>query len=258
MKPDKSYADTDFLGSSAARPLRILSEYLHPAERLSAAHIRDTIVVFGSARSPSPEEAALLQESDPASPKLKMARYYEDARDLSARLTDWSKSLEPEDKRFVVCTGGGPGIMEAANRGASEAKGLNVGFGISLPMEQENNDYITRNLSFEFHYFFTRKFWFVYLAKALIVMPGGFGTMDEFFEVLTLAQTGKIKKPITVVLYGKDFWQRAIDFDVLVEYGAISAEDLDLFKIVDSVDEAFEHVSAHLSKHHLSDPEPMM
>lgn len=258
MKPEKSYVDSDFLGSAAARPLRILSEYLHPADRLFSAHIRDTVVVFGSARAPAPEDVAALKAEDPPSPKLKMARYYQDARDLSGRLTEWSKNLEPEEKRFVICTGGGPGIMEAANRGASEAKGLNVGFGISLPMEQENNDYITRNLSFEFHYFFTRKFWFVYLAKALIVMPGGFGTMDELFEVLTLAQTGKIKKPITVVLYGRDFWERAVNLDVLVEYGAISRSDLDLFTVVDSVEEAFSHVTTHLTEYHLNDPDPMM
>jgi uncharacterized protein (TIGR00730 family) len=258
MKPEKSYLDADFLGSRAARALRIMAEYLHPEDRLSSAHIRDTIVIFGSARTPAPEDIADLQAREPTSPRLKMARYYQDARELSARLTDWSKDLENEEKRFVVCTGGGPGIMEAANRGASEAKGLNVGFGISLPFEQENNDYITRHLSFEFHYFFTRKFWFVYLAKALIVMPGGFGTLDELFEVLTLVQTGKIKKPITVVLYGKDFWDRALNLDVLVEHGTISPEDLDLFVTVDTIDEAFKHVTSHLAEHHLNDPEPLM
>jgi uncharacterized protein (TIGR00730 family) len=258
MKPGKSYLNKDFLAGRTARSLRILAEYLHPEDRLSSAHIRDTVVVFGSARTPSPEDVEKLKLEDPSSPKLKMARYYQDTRELSARLTDWSKDLENEDKRFVICTGGGPGIMEAANRGASEAKGLNVGFGISLPFEQENNEYITRHLSFEFHYFFTRKFWFVYLAKALVVMPGGYGTMDELFEVLTLVQTGKIKKPITIVLYGREFWENALNLDVLVEHGTISPKDLDLFTTVDTVDEAYTHITEHLIEHHLSDPEPTM
>jgi uncharacterized protein (TIGR00730 family) len=257
-RPPKAYENLDFLHSRSARPLRILAEYLQPEARFDAAHVRDTIVVFGSSRAPSPEEAAELRASDPDHPRLKLARYYDDARELSHRLTDWSKSLDREDRRFVVCTGGGPGIMMAANRGASEARGLNIGLGISLPLEAVANPYVTRQLSFEFHYFFTRKFWFVYLAKAIVVMPGGFGTMDELFEVLTLVQTGKTRKPISVVLYGSDFWDRAINFDALVDHGVISPGDIDLFHRSDSVDDAFDHVTKELTREHLADPRPSM
>ena len=185
---------------------------------------------------------------------LKMSGYYEAARELSFRLTEWSKNLEEGKQRFVICSGGGPGIMEASNRGASEAKGLNIGLNISLPFEQNDNPYITRRLSLEFHYFFMRKFWFSYLAKAVVVMPGGFGTLDEFMEVLTLVQTGKIKKHMPIVLFGKSFWEKVIDFDALVEFGTISASDLDLFLTTDSVDEAYEYLTAELEKHALADP----
>lgn len=256
--PPKAYENSDFLHSRAGRPVRILSEYLQPEARFNATHVRDTIVIFGSARAPSPERAEEIRQANASPAALKLARYYEDARQLSARLTEWSKNLGREDRRFVVCTGGGPGIMEAANRGASEARGLNVGLGISLPFEQADNGYATRQLTFEFHYFFMRKYWFVYLAKAMVVMPGGFGTMDEFFEVLTLLQTRKLKKPIAMVLYGADFWDRVVNFDALAEYGVISPEDVNLFHKSDSVDDAFQYITTELMQHHLGDPTPTM
>ncbi|MDP6345246.1 MAG: TIGR00730 family Rossman fold protein [Alphaproteobacteria bacterium] len=264
--PSKAYHDADFVNGVSARPLRILAEYLKPETVFAQSHVRDTIVIFGSARVPSAEAASAALDAEiagggdvrSAERKLAMSRYYEESRELAGRLTEWSKGLDREDKRFVVCTGGGPGIMEAANRGASEAKGLNIGLNISLPFEQYANPYITRNLAFEFHYFFTRKFWFVYLAKAIVVMPGGFGTLDELFETLTLVQTGKIKKRVPIVLYGSDFWDRVVDFQALADFGVIGADDLALLHRADSVDEAFDYLTAELTAHHLADPEPAM
>ncbi len=183
-----------------------------------------------------------------------MSRYYEDARELAKRLTGWSKALEGTDRRFVVCTGGGPGIMEAANRGASEAKGLNVGLNISLPFEQIDNPYISRELNFEFHYFFMRKYWFTYLAKAVVVMPGGFGTLDELFELLTLVQTGKIRKRMPIVLFGSHYWSEVINVEALERYGTISAADLELFFRTDSVDEAVDYVTEQLASYALDKP----
>jgi len=264
--PTKAYRDEEFLNSRSARPLRILAEYMEPEERFREAQVRDTIVIFGSARIPSAETAnaalktAIAEGGDIAKAEkgVKMSRYYEDSRQLAARLTEWSKGLDREDKRFVICTGGGPGIMEAASRGASEAKGLNVGLNISLPFEQFANPYITRNLAFEFHYFFTRKFWFSYLAKAIVAMPGGVGTLDELFEILTLMQTGKIRKKVPIVLYGKEFWDRVVNFEALVDFGTISDDDLKLFRVIDSVDEAFDYLTQELTENHLADPEPYM
>ena len=256
--PTLAYRDQDFMGSRAARPLRILAEYAQPYSRFEHTHVRDTIVIYGSARAPSPEQM-VEGVTRPGAPKFdRMARYYEETRELSRRLTQWSKDLDREDRRFVICTGGGPGIMEAANRGASEARGINVGLGIELPFEATGNPYITRELAFEFHYFFTRKFWFVYLAKAIVVMPGGFGTMDELFEVLTLAQCGKLKKPMALVLYGTEFWDKVLNLDTLVEFGVISADDLKLFHRSDSVDDTFAYVTEQLTKNHLSDKGPMI
>jgi uncharacterized protein (TIGR00730 family) len=186
---------------------------------------------------------------DKAKLQLEMSKYYEAARNLAYRLTEWSKGLSDEERRFVVCTGGGPGIMEAANRGASEAKGINVGLTISIPNEEFDNAYITRELSFHFHYFFMRKFWFAYLAKAVIVFPGGFGTLDELFELLTLMQTGKIRKHLPIVLFGKEYWNEVINFDVLVKYGNINPQDLNLIYQTDSVDEAYSFLVDHLSRH---------
>lgn len=185
---------------------------------------------------------------------LVLSRYYEDARELARRLTEWSKALEADGRRFVVCTGGGPGIMEAANRGASEAKGLNVGLNISLPHEQDPNPYITRHLSFDFHYFFMRKFWFVYLAKAVIIFPGGLGTLDEFFEVLTLDQTGKLSKPIKTVLFGTDYWDKVIDLDAMMEFGTVGPRDLDELVRTNSVDEAFDIITRELTENALDHP----
>ena len=262
FRPAKAYADDAFLNSRDARPLRILAEYIEPEARFERLRIRDTIVFFGSARAQSRETAQAGLEAaragggdvERAEARLAMSRYYEDARELAKRLTGWSKALEGTDRRFVVCTGGGPGVMEAANRGASEAKGLNVGLAISLPGEEYVNPYITADLAFEFHYFFMRKFWFTYLAKAMVVMPGGFGTLDELFEVLTLIQTLKISKRLPIVLYGADYWDAVVDFDALVRFGTIDAGDPDLFFRTDSVDEAFDIITRELTEHALPVP----
>jgi len=260
--PLKAYKNPGFLESRDARALRILSEYIEPRSRFDELEVKDTIVVFGSARIKSREDAlAGLEEAkkkgesiEAAEKRLEMSKYYEDARELSGRLTTWSKALEGTDRRFVICSGGGPGIMEAANRGASEAKGENVGLNISLPFEQNDNPYITNRLSFMFHYFFMRKFWFMYLAKAFIVMPGGFGTLDEFLEVVTLVQTLKIKKKIALVLYGEKYWDEILNCQPMVDAGTVSPEDLDLFFKTDSVDDAFTHITEHLTKYAL-DPD---
>jgi hypothetical protein len=261
-RTEKAYRSEAFLNSRPARPLRILAEYLHPETRFETLGISDTIVFFGSARLRSREEAesrlAAARESGihvaAAEQALAMSHYYEDCRELARRLTDWSKGLEEKRRRFVVCTGGGPGIMEAANRGASEAKGLNVGLTISLPNEQQGNEYITRRLTLEFHYFFMRKFWFVYLAKALVAFPGGFGTLDELFEVMTLVQTRKLTKHLPIVLYGSEFWDKVINLDAMVSFGTISREDLALFHKTDSVDDAFRFITQELTRTALAQP----
>ena len=224
MKPDRpsdpllAYRNEEFLDSDEGRPLRILAEYLEPLRRFRLDHVRDTVVFFGSAR---------------LSPEGPLGRYYEDARELARLVTAWSKSLPQPGRRYIVCTGGGGGIMEAANRGASEAGGKTIGLNIGLPHEQRPNRYITRELSFEFHYFFMRKLWFAYLARALVVFPGGFGTLDEMTELLTLTQTGKLERKIPVLLYGPSYWREIIDFDALVRHGMISPEDLGLFQYAD-------------------------
>jgi len=252
----KAYKNQAFLNDRSARPLRILAEYLEPESRLRELDIRDTIVVFGSARIRSREDAereleearAQGDDTEQAEKRLKMSRYYEETRELSSRLTTWSKALEGTDRRFVICSGGGPGIMEAANRGASEASGENIGLNISLPFEQTDNPYITRRLSFEFHYFFMRKFWFSYLAKAFVIMPGGFGTLDEFFEIMTLIQTDKISPPPPIVLFGTEYWNSVLKLEPMVEYGTISRTDLDLWFRTDSVDEAYEYLTGKLAE----------
>ncbi|MEY2807371.1 MAG: TIGR00730 family Rossman fold protein [Planctomycetia bacterium] len=255
----KAYKNQEFIGSPDARPLRILAEYLEPQTRFDEFKVRDTIVFFGSARI-LPRDVAQAQldkakaeggDVRKAERKLWMSRYYEETRELAARLTAWSKGLEGTDRRFVVCSGGGPGIMEAANRGASEAKGENIGLNISLPFEQVDNPYITRRLAFEFHYFFMRKFWFSYLAKAMVVMPGGFGTLDEFMEVVTLVQTLKIKKRLPIVLYGTEYWDKVLHMEPMVDFGTISPEDLNLFHRTDSVEDAYQYLVAELETHHL-------
>ena len=263
----KAYKNEEFLNSRNARSLRIQAEYLEPETRFEKFNIKDTIVFFGSARTKSRSQAqkALRQARKSSAPSkqivraerdLKMSRYYEEARELSKRLTEWSKDLnnEGDERRFVICTGGGPGIMEAANRGASEAKGLNIGLNISLPFEQHENPYITHHLGFEFHYFFMRKFWFVYLAKMIVVFPGGFGTLDELFEVMTLDQTGKLTKLVKIVLYGENYWKDIINFEALAKYGTVSLDDLDMMYITDNVDEAFDYITSELSENALDHP----
>jgi len=257
----KAYLKESFLTSSDARPLRMLAEYLEPRSRFDHYKIDDTIVFMGSARlvsraqASAEMDAAERGEGDPqrARERLTMSRYYEDARELARRLTEWSKELADEERRFVVCTGGGPGIMEAANRGASEAKGLNVGLTISIPMEEFDNRYVTRELSFHFHYFFMRKFWFAYLAKALLVFPGGFGTLDELFEILTLRQTQKMTKHLVIVLFGTTYWDEVVDFEALVRHGTIDRDDLRLFHRTDSVEEAYEIVTRELTQYALAE-----
>ena len=244
IQTEKAYKNLDFLNSKDARIVRILSEYLYPKAQFEEEKVTNTIVIFGSARAPSPEE---LSSKEGRSKNLKLAEYYDATRTLSKRLTEWSKNLNQEDQKYVICSGGGPGIMVAANRGANGAEGKNIALRISLPFENIPNPYVSPDLDFEFHYFFTRKFWFSYLSKALVIMPGGFGTLDEFFEILTLIQTGKIKKNLPIVLFGEEYWNQLINFETLVEYGTINRKDLDLFFLTSSVDDAFEHVTSSLN-----------
>ncbi len=232
-----AYKNEKFLNSPDARILRILSEYLEPLAHFRHERIRDTIVFFGSAR---------LTEDGP------LGRYYRDARTLARMMTEWSNQFANHTYRFVVCSGGGPGIMEAANHGASDAGGKTIGLNIGLPFEQLPNPFISPELSFEFHYFFMRKFWFAYLSKALVVFPGGFGTMDEMMEVLTLAQTRKLAKKILIVLYGSEFWKEIINFDALVKHGMIAQEDLDLFQYADDPESAFKILSEGLIQYHIT------
>ena len=246
LQLEKAYKNLDFLNSKDARTVRILSEYLYTKAQLEDEKVKNTIVIFGSARAPSPEELSSKEGLNKGNKNIKLAEYYDATRILSKRLTEWSKDFKEEDQKYVICSGGGPGIMMAANRGASEAGGKNAAFRISLPLENIPNPYISQGLDFEFHYFFTRKFWFSYLAKALIIMPGGFGTLDEFFEILTLIQTGKIKRRLPIVLFGEKYWNKLINFKTLVEFGTINKKDLDLFFLTSSVDEAYEFVISSL------------
>ncbi len=266
MAQSKAYHNPRFLDSRDARALRILAEYLEPLSRFQRQRIQDTIVFMGSARLKSHEAASTaVAEAErtgiglaSAQMALELSEYYEAARSLAHRLTEWSKGLADEDRRFVICTGGGPGIMEAANRGASEAKGYNVGLTISIPNEEFDNPYISRELHMHFHYFFMRKFWFIYLAKAVVLFPGGFGTLDELFEILTLVQTHKMRKRIPIILYGTRFWNEIINFDALVRYGTISPEDLDLFHFTDSLDDAYDIITRELIEHSIATPGPVL
>ncbi|MGA2965207.1 MAG: TIGR00730 family Rossman fold protein [Terriglobales bacterium] len=268
-----AYKNEPFLSSPDGRILRLLSEYSEPLSRFRREQIQDTVVFFGSARIQSRDHATrrlteVRGNGDQVSPvqqaedvkraeaALDMARYYEDARRLSFLLTEWSTQIPAKRHRFVVTTGGGPGIMEAANFGAHEAGGKTIGLNINLPFEQNPNPYISRSLNFEFHYFFMRKFWFAYLAKALVIFPGGFGTLDELFEILTLAQTEKLAKKIVVVIYGSDYWKKIVNFEAMVDAGVISPEDLELFKMSDSPEESFEFLKEGLSKYHLGPQQP--
>jgi len=278
-----AYENPLFLNSPDGRLVRILSEYSEPLARFRRERIRDTVVFFGSARFHAPDEASheleLLENTSSAQrapnheqparqpdieqgtaselrlrrakAAVEMAQYYEDARRLAYMLTEWSRTLRSRRHRFVVTSGGGPGIMEAANRGAYEAGGKTIGLNIRLPFEQYPNRYITPSLNFEFHYFFMRKYWFAYLAKALVVFPGGFGTLDEMFEILTLSQTQKLAKKITVVLYGSSYWKDVINFNGFVDKGAISPRDLDLFQTADTPAQAFQILKDGLTANHL-------
>ncbi len=236
-----AYKDERFLDSPDARILRILSEYLEPFSHFRREKVRDTIVFMGSAR---------LDEDGP------LGRYYGEARELARKVTEWSEQLPEPTRRFVVCSGGGPGIMEAANRGALDANGKSVGLNIGLPLEELPNPYITPELSFQFHYFFMRKFWFAYLAKAVVFFPGGFGTLDELMEILTLVQTQKLHKKIFIVLYGESYWREIINFDALVRHGVIGAEDLQLFDFADDPGTAFHLLEEHLTSHYLERESP--
>jgi len=265
-KPPKAYKNLDFLTSPDARVIRMLSEFLEPKRRFRSAKVQDTIVFFGSARLKGRAAAskdlrsvrARVAKSPRVTQKMRdamrdaqnmydMSRYYEDTVELSRLMTQWSKKLA-KPNRFVVCSGGGPGIMEAANKGACLARGKSIGLNISIPFEQFANPYISEGLDFEFHYFFMRKFWFVYLAKALVVFPGGFGTMDELMELLTLLQTRKIKKKIAVVVYGTEFWNRIINFDEMMNQGVISSEDMKLFKFMDTPQDACNYLKQFLTR----------
>jgi uncharacterized protein (TIGR00730 family) len=268
MSQPLAYLDPDFLESDEGRPIRILAEYLEPLRRFKEQKIQDTVVFFGSARVDSRDRAeralqtlrargvneidaqyeAELSKSRKA---LEWARYYEDARELARLFTAWTLSLQSENHRFVVTSGGGPGIMEAANRGAREAGGKTIGLNIRLPFEQGANPYITEGLHFEFHYFFMRKFWFAYLSKALVIFPGGFGTLDELFEILTLVQTDKLSKKIGVVLYGREYWELVLNLKPMAEWGAIAQKDLELLHYADTPIDAFQHLRDHLIAHHL-------
>lgn len=263
-----AYENEPFLSSPDGRILRILSEYQEPLARFRREQIQDTVVFFGSARFQGHKAAqqglaaigernatpAQLQEDlKRAQATLDTARYYEDARKLAHMLTKWSINIPARRHRFVVTTGGGPGIMEAANLGAHEAGGKSIGLNIQLPFEQHPNQFITPSLNFQFHYFFMRKFWFAYLAKGLVIFPGGFGTMDELFEILTLAQTEKLAKKILVIIYGSEYWNKIINFQSFVDSGTVSPPDLDLFKIADNPEEAFEFLRDGLTKYHLGE-----
>jgi uncharacterized protein (TIGR00730 family) len=272
LKPASlAYKNEPFLNSPDGRILRMLSEYIEPLARFRREQIQDTVVFFGSARfhglAAARKNLAELEqhphlsserreaEKKRALAAVDTARYYEDARRLASMLTQWSSQIPARRRRFVVTTGGGPGIMEAANLGAHEAGGKTIGLNINLPFEQMPNPYITPSLNFEFHYFFMRKFWFAYLAKALVIFPGGFGTFDELFEILTLAQTEKLAKKILVVIYGSEYWNRLINFQTMIDAGTISPEDLELFKMVDTPEEGFEFLRQGLTDHHLG-PQP--
>ena len=268
-----AYQNQPFLDSPDGRILRILSEYSEPLSRFRREQIQDTVVFFGSARfhslataqknlshleaTSSPSSAGQQEaERKRALAAVDMARYYEDARRMAFLLTQWASQIPARRRRFVVTTGGGPGIMEAANLGAHEAGGKSIGLNINLPFEQMPNPYITPSLNFEFHYFFMRKFWFAYLSKALVIFPGGFGTMDELFEILTLAQTEKLAKKILVVIYGSEYWKRVINFQTMADAGTISPQDVELFRMVDTPEAGFEFLRDGLTKYHLGAEQP--
>jgi uncharacterized protein (TIGR00730 family) len=263
-----AYRDAKFMESVSARPVRILTEYIDPMVRMREENIGDTIVIFGSARifppetaqkrlrrltggphKPSPQHRAAVRQ---ARAVLEMSQYYDAARELSRKITEWSMTLGEHPRRFVVCSGGGPGIMEAANRGAADAGGKTIGLSIELPNEQLPNRYISSELNFQFKYFFMRKLWFAQLAKALIVFPGGFGTMDELFEMLTLMQTGKLGRRVLILIYGRAYWDKLVNWRELVRAGAINQREFNLLQFADTVDDAFRHIKRGLEKFHVA------
>ncbi len=252
-KIKRAYDNLEFLHGRSARHLRVLAEFIEPEERLRKHGIRNTIVFFGSALSVDKRTFTKQKLNKPivSEKAIRVSKAHESCTELAKRITAWSQKIKEPAKRFYVCSGGGSGMMEAANKGAELAGGKSIGFNITLPLEQSLNPYITPELRFNFHYFFIRKFWFLYYAKALIGFPGGFGTMDEVFELLTLLQTGKIQKQVPVVLFDKAFWNEVINFQALQEYGVIGPSDLKLFKIIDDVDEAIEYITGQLEKLYL-------
>lgn len=269
IRAPKAYANREFLHSTEARPLRLLAEFLEPQRRFKQFDVKDTVVFFGSARTLEPQEAdrrladvqrRIDEEGASATLDIELARarsakrmshYYDAAVELARLLTAWSNSLSTEGRHFIVCSGGGPGIMEAANKGAALAGGTSAGLNISIPFEQAPNAYISEDLNFEFHYFFMRKFWFVYLAKALVAFPGGFGTLDELTEVITLLQTGKVSKSLPIVVFGTDYWKEVMNFEAMARWGTINPGDLDLIHFSDSAQEAFEYLKARLEADYL-------
>lgn len=267
----KAYHNTEFINSPEARIIRIMAEYMEPVNRLQKHNVEGSVVFFGSARiPPRPEVERQIMEARAAmesgeregaelerelrrlNNQLEMARYYEDAAELARRITDWGRIITPQDcpQCFMICSGGGPGIMEAANLGAHMAGGDSIGLNISLPFEQVPNQYISATLNFEFHYFFMRKLFFMSLANAVVIFPGGFGTLDELMEALTLMQTGKVTKKMPIVLYGPEFWNKVVNFDYLIDMGMISPEDMDLFYPADNVDDAFNYITSRLVEFH--------
>jgi len=263
-KPEKAYKNIDFLNSAKARPIRILAEFMEPHYRFKEYNIEKTIVFFGSARIKDHDIAkkALLEAVEKFEKKptpqnekklsaarlhLRLSKYYEDAVELSRLLTEWSVNAKDDTQSYYICSGGGPGIMEAANKGASVAGGKSIGLNISIPHEQEPNPFISEEFGFEFHYFFMRKYWFVYLAQALVIFPGGFGTLDELMEVLTLIQTKKINRPLPIIVFGQDYWREIIDLDAMARWGTIAEEDLKLFHFVNTPQEAFKYLLKKLA-----------
>ncbi|MDH4200592.1 MAG: LOG family protein [Spirochaetia bacterium] len=248
---ERSYLNREFMESTDARSIRILSEYYHPMQVFRKRQVHDTIVFFGSARAKSPRDLRKLGIHEGDGIQHKLSKYYVEACRLSYRLTKWSKALPAGSRQFLVISGGGGGIMEAANRGAYLARGKSIGLNISLPFEQTPNKYITHSLSFDFNYFFMRKYWFTYLAKALIIFPGGFGTVDELFELLTLKQTHKMEKPLPIVIYGSEYWKDLINFDKFIEWETISKEDMEYVHFSDNVDDAFDYLTKHITELYL-------